>query len=192
MTKPLTPNVMKSLSIKFPRIESYSLNSTLLKLIFVVLISSLLASCAEEEDGIFFDQNSEYLSKVDVTYSDIEIEILDLVNEHRKGMNLSELKRLDIVSSVANTHTNYMIEVGQISHDNFDQRSQTLMKNSQAKKVGENVAYGYSSAKGVVNGWLNSAGHKKVIESTEYTHFGISTDSNKEGRNYFTHIFINK
>ena len=183
---------MKSLSIKFPRIESYSLNSTLLKLIFVVLISSLLASCAEEEDGIFFDQNSEYLSKVDVTYSDIEIEILDLVNEHRKGMNLSELKRLDIVSSVANTHTNYMIEVGQISHDNFDQRSQTLMKNSQAKKVGENVAYGYSSAKGVVNGWLNSAGHKKVIESTEYTHFGISTDSNKEGRNYFTHIFINK
>ena len=183
---------MKSLSIKFPRIESYSLNSTLLKLIFVVLISSLLASCAEEEDGIFFDQNSDYLSKVDVTYSDIEIEILDLVNEYRKGMNLSELKRLDIVSSVANTHTNYMIEVGQISHDNFDQRSQTLMKNSQAKKVGENVAYGYSSAKGVVNGWLNSAGHKKVIESTEYTHFGISTDSNKEGRNYFTHIFINK
>ena len=183
---------MKSLSIKFPRIGSYSLNSTLLKLTFVVLISSLLASCAEEEDGIFFDQNSEYLSKVDVTYSDIEIEILDLVNEYRKGMNLSELKRLDIVSSVANTHTNYMIEVGQISHDNFDQRSQTLMKNSQAKKVGENVAYGYSSAKGVVNGWLNSAGHKKVIESTEYTHFGISTDSNKEGRNYFTHIFINK
>lgn len=183
---------MKSLSIKFPRIESYSLNSTLLKLTFVVLISSFLASCAEEEDGIFFDQNSDYLSKVDVTYSDIEIEILDLVNEYRKGMNLSELKRLDIVSSVANTHTNYMIEVGQISHDNFDQRSQTLMKNSQAKKVGENVAYGYSSAKGVVNGWLNSAGHKKVIESTEYTHFGISTDSNKEGRNYFTHIFINK
>jgi uncharacterized protein YkwD len=183
---------MKSLSIKFPRIESYSLNSTLLKLTFVVLISSFLASCAEEEDGIFFDQNSEYLSKVDVTYSDIEIEILDLVNAHRKGLNLSELKRLDIVSSVANTHTNYMIEVGQISHDNFDQRSQTLMKNSQAKKVGENVAYGYSSAKGVVNGWLNSSGHKKVIESTEYTHFGISTDSNKEGRNYFTHIFINK
>lgn len=183
---------MKSLAFKFPRIDSYSLNTTLLKFIFVVLIGSFLASCAEEEDGIYFDQNSEYLSKVDVSYSDMELEILNLVNAHRKGMNLSELKRLDVVSGVANTHTDYMIEAGQISHDNFDQRSQALMQNSQAKKVGENVAYGYSSAKGVVNGWLNSDGHRKVIESNEYTHFGISTDSNKDGRNYFTHIFINK
>ena len=183
---------MKPLTFTLPRIELYSLKSTLLKVVFIVLITSVLASCSEEEDGIFFDQNSEYLSKVDVSYSDLEIEILDLVNAHRKGLNLSELKRLDIVSTVANSHTDYMIDAGKISHDNFDQRSKTLMQNTQAKKVGENVAYGYSSAKGVVNGWLNSDGHRKVIESIEYTHFGISTDSNKDGRNFFTHIFINK
>lgn len=183
---------MKSLAFNFPRIESYSLNSTLFKVVFVVLIGSFLTSCSEEEDGIFFDQNSEYLSKVEVSYSDLDIEILDLVNAHRKASNLPELKKLDIVSSVADTHTDYMIQSGKVSHDNFDQRSQTLMQNTQAKKVGENVAYGYSTAKGVVKAWLNSDAHRKVIESREYTHFGISTDSNKEGRNYFTHIFINK
>ncbi len=183
---------MKSLVFKSPCIESYSLNATLIKIVFIVLIGSFLASCSEEEDGIFFDQNSEYLSKVEVSYSDIELDILNLVNEHRKGLNLSELNKLDIVSSVAGTHTDYMIQEGQISHDNFDKRSQTLMLNTKAIKVGENVAYGYSSAKGVFNGWLNSDGHRKVMESTEYTHFGISTDSNKEGRNYFTLIFINK
>ena len=122
----------------------------------------------------------------------MELEILNLVNAHRQGMNLAELKRLDIVSGVANSHTDYMIQAGQLSHDNFDKRSQILIQNSQANKVGENVAYGYSSAQGVVNGWLNSAGHRKIIESDEYTHFGISTDSNKDGINYFTHIFINK
>ncbi|MFZ3273609.1 MAG: CAP domain-containing protein, partial [Lutibacter sp.] len=89
-------------------------------------------------------------------------------------------------------HTDYMIEVGAISHDNFAERAQILMEQAGAKTVGENVAYGFSTAEGVVNGWLNSEGHRKIIENPDYTHFGISTDSNTENRNYFTNIFIKK
>ena len=85
-----------------------------------------------------------------------------------------------------------MIETGTVSHDNFSKRSQTLMDQADAIAVGENVAYGYSSAQGVVNGWLNSSSHRKVIENPNYTHFGISTEVNTENRNYFTHIFIKK
>lgn len=163
-----------------------------LKITLVAFFSFLLFSCSNEDDGIYFDASSEVLTS-DATYSAIESEILDLVNQHRADIGLSDLKPLDIVSNTADDHTNYMIETGEISHDNFQKRSQILMEKANAKKVGENVAYGYSSAQGAVNGWLNSEGHKAIIENPKYTHFGISTEKCKtSGRNYFTQIFITK
>ena len=170
-----TPN-MKSLTLKF---------------LSIVLLSSFLFSCSKEDDGIFFNENNELINS-EVSYSEIENKILILVNEHRETLDLTPLSILNIISSVANSHTDYMIETGKISHDNFSKRADVLMKNADAKSVGENVAYGYNSAEGVVKGWLNSDTHRKVIENANYTHFGISTESNSDGRNYFTQIFIKK
>ena len=167
------------------------MKSLALKLLSVVLLSSILFSCSKEDDGIFFNENSE-LTTSEVSYSEIENKILTLVNEHRETLGLTSLSTLNIISSVADSHTDYMIETGEISHDNFNQRAEVLMNNAGAKSVGENVAYGYNSAEGVIKGWLNSDSHRKVIESANYTHFGISTESNSDGRNYFTQIFINK
>ena len=126
------------------------------------------------------------------TGAHIEIEILELINKHRKTVGLNPLEKMSAIKAQAYGHTDYMIEVGSVNHDNFNLRAQNLMNNAGAKKVGENVAYGFSSAKGVVNGWLNSPEHKSIIENPNYTHFGISTESNSEGRNYFTQIFISK
>ena len=56
----------------------------------------------------------------------------------------------------------------------------------------KNVAYGFNSSVGVVNAWLNSEGHRVIIENDNYTHFGISIEKNSEGRNYFTQMFIKK
>jgi len=163
-----------------------------LKLSLVVLFSFVLFSCSNDDDGIYFNESSEVLAS-DFAYSPIESEILDLINEHRNSLGLSTLKPLNIVSSTAISHTEYMIQAGQISHDGFSDRSKNLMDKANARLVGENVAYGYSSAQGVVNGWLNSEGHKAVIENPKYTHFGISTEAcATTGRNYFTQIFINK
>ncbi|MEX1383999.1 CAP domain-containing protein [Lutibacter sp.] len=39
---------------------------------------------------------------------------------------------------------------------------------------------------------MNSSEHRKNIENPDSTHFGISTESDDNGRNYFTHIFIKK
>ena len=163
------------------------------KFIAILILSLVLFSCSNDDDGIYFDDTAEVEVVVEsVTYSALELEILDLVNAHRQSIGLKSLKPLDIVSGVAEGHTNYMIESGEISHDNFPERSEKLMKSTNAKAVGENVAYGYGSAEGVVNGWLNSEGHRKVIENSCYTYFGISTECNMQGRNLFTHIFINK
>jgi uncharacterized protein YkwD len=161
------------------------------KLFALLLLTTILFSCAKEDDGVYFNENSE-VANAKVVYSPMESEIVSLVNAHRTSLGLNALSTLNIVSGVAHGHTDYMIEVGQVSHDNFAQRAQTLMNEAAAKSVGENVAYGYSTAEGVVKGWLNSDGHRKIIENPDYTHFGISMETSADNRNYFTNIFIKK
>lgn len=162
------------------------------KLIALILFCVFSFSCSNQENGIYFNEIEENINLETATYTNLETDILELVNNHRENLNLPVLKNLNIVSAVADNHTNYMIETGKISHDNFDGRSQYLMTNVNAKSVGENVAFGYRTANGVFNGWLNSESHKSVIENPHYTHFGISAELNAEGRNYFTQIFIKK
>lgn len=195
--------LLKSTSFKSALLVLVSFKSTLFKstlfklfvvfkILSFVVFSFLMLSCSPEDDGIYFEQSTNDVVVSKVSYSEMELDILSLVNAHRASLNLSELTQLNVISGVANGHTNYMITAGQASHDNFPERVQNLKTNANAKTVGENVAYGFSTAQGVVNGWLNSSGHKKIIEDSSYTHFGISTDSDTEGRNYFTHIFISK
>jgi len=43
----------------------------------------------------------------------------------------------------------------------------------------------------VVNAWLNSPGHKEVIEG-DYTNFEISAEQDDNGRWYYTNIFVKR
>ena len=156
-------------------------------LIPCVVLCLLFTSCSSDDDN--FNDDMVY-SKVE--YSDIELDILDLVNEYRVSKGLISLNQLNIISVVAETHTAYMAEVDKISHDHFSERNQQLVENANAKHVGENVGYGYGTAQGVFDSWLKSDAHRAIIEKPNYTHFGISTEKNLEGRNYFTQIFIER
>jgi len=122
---------------------------------------------------------------------EIEIEILELLNEHRISVGLNPLNSLNVVKSVALTHTDYMVEINSVNHDNFYQRKISLEQNANAKKVGENVAYAYSSARSLVNAWINSDSHRQNIEG-DYTDFEVSAEQNKEGKWYYTNMFIKR
>jgi len=158
------------------------------KLALILFASILFSSCSSEDDGIY----DEKINEIKFEYNEMDLQILDLVNDYRASKGLKTLKKLDLISAVALSHTNYMIEKGEANHDNFDQRHDNLVLNAGAKAVGENVAYGFSSAKGVVDAWIESYGHRTIIENESYTHFGISTEQNSEGKNYFTQLFIEK
>ena len=121
----------------------------------------------------------------------IEIEILELINNHRITLGLNPLNNLNVIKSVAYTHTDYMVTINQVNHDNFYQRKNSLMQNAAATKVSENVAYAFSSAESVVNAWINSDGHRATIEG-DYTDFDISAEKNDEGKWFFTNIFIKR
>lgn len=160
----------------------------LIKVSLVFFVLSFLSSCSSEDDGIYFNE----IKETKITYSPIETEILILINEYRTEKGLSTLSKLNLISTVAETHTTYMVETGKVNHDNFPERHEALVNNVHAISVGENVAYGYNSAESVVNAWLKSDHHREIIEDSEFTHFGISTKNDVNGRNYFTQIFINK
>ncbi len=121
----------------------------------------------------------------------IEIEIMELINAYRITEGLSTLNEHNTVKAVASTHTDYMVEVANVSHDNFFQRKQSLQANAAANIVSENVAYGFNSAESVVNAWLNSPTHKENIEG-DFTDFDVSAEQNNEGKWYFTNIFIKR
>lgn len=121
----------------------------------------------------------------------IEIEIMELINNHRITEGLNPLNDHNTVKAVAYTHTDYMIATDNVSHDNFFQRKESLQINADANIVSENVAYGFSSAASVVNAWLNSPNHKDNIEG-DYTDFDISAEQDNDGKWYFTNIFIKR
>lgn len=121
----------------------------------------------------------------------IEIEIMELINAHRINIGLNPLQNHSTVKAVAFTHTDYMIEVDNVSHDNFFLRKQSLQANANANVVSENVAYGFSSAEAVVNAWLNSESHRDNIEG-DYTDFEVSAEQNSIGKWYFTNMFIKR
>ncbi|MCX7550470.1 CAP domain-containing protein [Xanthomarina sp. F2636L] len=121
----------------------------------------------------------------------IEIEIVELINDYRLSIGLNPLDNMEVIKSQAYSHTDYMIEKDNVSHDNFYQRKTYLVNHVGANKVSENVAYGFTSAESVVNAWLNSPGHKENIEG-DFTNFDISAEKNSNGKWYYTNIFVKK
>ncbi|WP_422104303.1 CAP domain-containing protein [Winogradskyella sp.] len=156
---------------------------------FVAIVALLgFTSCSTEN---IEDQIDAIEVPVAPQAKQIEIEIMELINAHRITEGLSVLNDHNTVKAVAFTHTDYMIEVDNISHDNFFQRKESLQINANASIVSENVAYGFNSAAAVVNAWLNSPSHKDNIEG-DFTDFDISAEQNSEGKWYFTNIFIKR
>ncbi|MFP4846344.1 CAP domain-containing protein [Winogradskyella sp. PE311] len=156
---------------------------------FLAIVSILsFTSCSTEDIAEDIDAIEVPLAP---QAKQIEIEIMELINAHRINEGLNTLNNHNTVKAVAFTHTDYMIEVDNVSHDNFFQRKESLQLNADANIVSENVAYGFNSAESVVNAWLNSPNHKLNIEG-DYTDFDISAEQNNDGRWYFTNIFIKR
>ncbi|PHR69767.1 MAG: hypothetical protein COA67_10235 [Lutibacter sp.] len=159
------------------------------KILILTLVSTFLFSCSSDDNEVI---NLSEKSDIALSYTNIEHEIFALINDHRISKGLPKLDVYNIVSGEAITHTDYMVETGDVSHANFGVRHQNLVTYASARSVSENVAYGFSSAEAVVNAWLNSDGHRLNIENASFTDFGISTKRNDEGRYYFTNIFIKR
>lgn len=159
------------------------------RILLIVVVCSGLIACEKEEKL----SNNNFLEEVvQVNYSTIELELLNLVNDHRIQLGLAKLNSIGFISKEAENHSVYMAEKDLVSHDNFNIRTRNLFENLGTVSVGENVAYGYLTANGLINAWLASSDHRIIIENENFTDFGVSAKLNTSGRYYFTMIFVKR
>ena len=155
---------------------------------FVVIFITMNSCTADTAEGT---QDSSTTTETIVTtynYNDAEIETMKLINDYRVSIGLNALERINHISYKCQEHNKYMIANNAVDHNDFVARSENIMQVLGAKKVGENVAYNYKTSQAVVQGWLESAGHKENIEG-DYTHFGLAVTTDAAGRKYYTNIF---
>lgn len=126
--------------------------------------------------------------KADV--SEYEQEVVDLVNEIRKEYGLSELTLNTELSAVARAKSQDMKD-----NQYFDHTSPTygspfdMMKTFgiSYRTAGENIAMGYRTPEAVVDGWMNSEGHRANILNASFKEIGVGYVSSG---NYWTQMFI--
>lgn len=157
---------------------------------FLAFSAFTLTSCSK--DSLEELETANLTTKVaPVSYTNMELEVLESINAYRDRNGFSILKVLDEGSRQAQVHNGHMIEKDEVCHHNFADRYTALVSTEQAKAVSENVAFGYSSAEAVVKAWIKSDSHRKNMEG-DHTHFGISVKEGKDGRLYYTNIFMKK
>ena len=116
------------------------------------------------------------------------IEMLGLVNQARSAARvcgdtsfaaaapLSLERRL---TRAAQLHSQDMEARQTMSHtgsDGSDLRDRATRQGYQWSRLGENVAYGYTSPAGVVTGWLGSPGHCANIMNPDFTELGVGLE----------------
>lgn len=129
---------------------------------------------------------------VDSAVTDYEQEVIRLVNEIRAENGLKALTYDWELSRVARYKSQDMKDNGYFSHTSPIYGSPFQMIRSfgiSFRSAGENIARGYATPQAVVNGWMNSSGHRANILSASFTHIGVGY---VPSGNYWTQMFITK
>lgn len=157
-------------------------------LIVAVLLITILVYCNRDKEEII---QPPIVVKTEYTYTEEEILTLDSINNYRVGAGLTLLEKDGFVSIKCEEHNNNMIAQDSLSHNGYVERETEIVRALGATNVGENVGYGFSTAKGVVDAWIASPTHKKNLDG-DYTNFGISIRKDSTGKRYYTNIFYKK
>nr|WP_317851489.1 CAP domain-containing protein [Neobacillus bataviensis] len=119
-----------------------------------------------------------------------EQEIFDLTNVLRIRHKLKPLKWDTPTAEVAFGHSKDMSDNNDFSHTSkkFGDLSNRLKTAKVAyQSAGENIAANYTDGPAVVEGWLNSKGHRDSLLNKDYTHLGVGVY-----KKYYTQNFIQK
>ena len=101
--------------------------------------------------------------------------VLTLTNAHREENGCGPLKIDTRLIKAARGHAADMVERTFFDHVNPDGKSPSDRAQAAGfpSGVGENIAVGYTDAEAVMNGWMNSSGHRANILNCDYTVIGI-------------------
>ena len=135
---------------------------------------------------------NEPVEAPEVTNQSYERQVADLTNKERVAHGLRPLTFDDSLSYVASVKTSEMAELGYFEHTSPTYGSPFEMMDEfgiSYYAAAENIAMGQRTPEQVVNGWMNSPGHRVNILNENYTHIGIGYSDNGH---YWTQMFIGR
>jgi len=127
------------------------------------------------------------------TQSSFAYRVFELTNQERMKAGVSPLEWSDSLAAVALAHSKDMAVRGFFDHTNPEGLSPfDRMKNAgiSYRRAAENIAAGQQSPEAVVNGWMNSSGHRANILNPQLTHLGVGYYAGGSYGSYWTQCFI--
>ncbi len=122
-------------------------------------------------------------------YTANALEVLRLVNVERCSRNLQPLALNPQLTAAALRHSKDMANNNFFSHVGSDgSKFYERIKDAgyHYKSAAENIAAGYSTPAAVMNGWMNSDGHRKNILNSNYREMGLALVK-KSGTSYYNY-----
>jgi uncharacterized YkwD family protein len=122
-----------------------------------------------------------------------EQQVVELVNKERAAAGLPALKMNTKLAGVAEKKAEDLRDKNYFDHQSptygspFDMMKQFGIKYSTA---GENIAKGQKTPSEVMNGWMNSPGHRANILNANYTEIGVGYVTDSNGTTYWVQHFI--
>ena len=130
------------------------------------------------------------IPQLDSLVTSFEGEVIRLVNEIRRQNGLGSLTPHWELSRVARYKSQDMADHGYFSNTSPTYGTPFQMIKAfglSYRTAGENIARGYTTAQAVVNGWMNSSGHRANILNAAYTQIGVGY---VPAGNYWTQLFL--
>lgn len=118
-------------------------------------------------------------------------EVVKLVNEERAKNGLSALSVDVNVQKAAQVRAEEQKRLFSHTRPNGTSCFTALKENGVSYRgAGENIAMGQRSPEQVMNGWMNSKGHRANILSNKFTSIGVGVYKDLNGKYYWTQMFI--
>lgn len=121
-------------------------------------------------------------------------EVLKLVNQERAKAGLSALTTNTTLQNAANKRAQETATLFSHTRPGPGGRSfSTVLAdfNISYRAAGENIAEGQKTPSEVMNGWMNSSGHRANILGSQFGKVGIGVYKSPAGRYYWTQEFTN-
>ncbi|WP_449061421.1 CAP domain-containing protein [Planomonospora algeriensis] len=125
-----------------------------------------------------------------------ENEVVRLTNIERAKGGCAPLTHDPQLRQSSYGHSADMAAKGYFDHVSQDGR--TFMQRIRGagftggRAFAENIAWGYPNPAAVVNGWMNSSGHKANIMNCGYNLIGVGAAKNAQGQIYWTQNFATR
>lgn len=155
----------------------------LYSLLTVVLVSPLFywfPTTTAWADSTFTGCGGEIVAAQNTAF---EERVVELVNERRAEAGLPPMKSAPVLTDAARYHAADMVADDYFAHESQDRVNGALTKvcswadrvrqyYSDSWSLAENIAWGYGSPESVMEGWMDSTGHRRNILG-DYAEIGV-------------------